>query len=133
MTFKDLLTEASDELTSSATGKEIKYFIEHVSAPNHSAYQIVENKDGTFDLYSKDDCGLEPIYKDKSAYIGSMPLVKDDSSAHDNLERTIYELFKKYINKMPPKAQEAVRDQINGNKEKHILSWYKFREYFEEI
>lgn len=130
---EDKAAKRKAELTSSATGKDIKYFIQHVSYPDGSGHQIVLNTDGTLDLYASDTDGSKELYKDKDCYIGSGYLVKDKSKAHDDEEYSIYKLFKRYIDKVPPKTAQNIRDTVNGNKEKRILSWYRFREYFEEI
>ena len=131
--IEDKPAKRKAEFISSATGKDIKYFTQHVSYPGGPGYQIVQNTDGTLDLYASDTDGSKELYKDKDSYIGTGYLVIDRSRAHDNEEYSIYKLFKRFINKMPPKTAQNVRDQVNGNKEKHIISWYKFREYFEEI
>lgn len=130
---EDRAARRKAELTSSGTGKDIRYFTEWYSYPDGSGHQIVQNTDGTLDLYASDDEGHKEMYKDKNCYIGSGYLVKDKSDAHDDEEYSIYKLFKKYINKIPPKAAQNIRDRVNGNKEKKQSSWYRFREYFEEI
>ncbi len=128
MTLRELLNEASSELTSAGTGKKIRYFTEWHTYPDGSGSQIVQNEDGTFDLYASDTDGGKEMYKDKDCYIGSINLVKDDSKAKDSQERTVYELFKKYIDKIPAKTRSNIRKRVNGK-----LSFYKYREYFEEI
>lgn len=130
---EDRAAKRKAELTSSGTGKDIRYFTEWYSYPDGSGHQIVQNTDGTLDLYASDDGGHKEMYKDKNCYIGSGYLVKDKSDAHDDEEYSIYKLFKKYINKIPPKAAKNIRDHVNGNKEKKFPSWYRLREYFEEI
>ena len=130
---EDRAARRKAELASSATGKDIKYFTRHVSYGGGSGYQIVQNTDGTLDLYASDTDGSKELYKDKDCYIGSGYLVKDKSKAHDDEEYSIYKLFKRYIDEIPPKTAQNIRDEVNGNKAKHIISWYRFREYFEEI
>lgn len=130
MTLRELLTEASAELISAGTGKEIARtgFERHYSYPEGYEIQMVRTVDGDYDVYfntDKNSLHKEP-YKVKECYIGTVGKEGQPKAWHDARvmcykSPKVDKEFKEYIKK-------DINNKLNMDryeKDENGKTWYK--------